>query len=320
MQKTQKIVLISIKPKYANKILFGVKTFEFRKKPIHPDTSHIVLYMTSPIMKIVGIASVKDIHVGAPTTIWEKTKKSGGVTRKFYRDYFKGKKQAYAIELKDVQPLNYWIDPKQIDKGFRAPQSFKYINHQFFEAISPNREIKQQPSHIIFFGGVHGVGKSTFCKKLKEDIGIQTYTASQLIKTAKNSNTTTDKRVNNIEDNQSLLLKSLQDKSKDGNFILDGHFCLINVSGEIETIPIDTFYKINPRVLFLLELDATKIYENLKRRDHVHYDLNFIQEMLRTERKHAEEISIKLQIPLEIITISDYSQVRDYILIMTSSS
>ena len=38
---------------------------------------------------------------------------------------------------------------------------------------------------MIFIGGIHGVGKSYFCEKLKEVTGIVCYTSSNLIEQKK---------------------------------------------------------------------------------------------------------------------------------------
>lgn len=309
----QKIALISIKPKFANKILFGEKRYEYRKVSISPDTTHILLYMTAPVMKIVGVVEVNKIHEGAPSTLWEKTKKGGGITRKFYREYFSGKKKAFAIELGEVTPLNYWVDPKIINPKFRAPQSFQYVDKTFYNAIFGENTKKEPISHILFFGGIHGVGKSTFCKKLQKDIGIDTISASDLIKSEKELffKEDKDKRVKDIGSNQRLLLNALKKKSRTGDFILDGHFCLLNKYGEIEKVPLNTFKKINPRKLFLLEARPEDIVKNLRLRDGTTYDIKLIQEMLVEECSYARYISNIINRPLSIIRHQDYIKIKN---------
>ena len=312
----QKIALISIKPNFANKILFGKKRYEYRKVPIDQDTTHILLYMTAPVMKIVGIVQVNNVYSGAPSTLWEQTKDGGGITRAFYREYFAGKKKAFAIELGEVTPLDHWIDPKMIDSNFHAPQSFRYVDEDFYNVIF-DENIKRAPlSHILFFGGIHGVGKSTFCDKLHKDLCIDTVSASYLIKSEKEliEQENYDKKVQDISNNQSLLLKALKKKSLSGDFILDGHFCLLNANGNIERIPLDTFKQINPRVLFLLEAEPEDVVKNLERRDGKKYDIELIKEMLKEERSYAEHISNTINKPLSIIQHSDYLNTRDDIL------
>ncbi len=303
----QKIALISIKPKFANQILFGVKKFEYRKTSIDKTTTHIVLYMTAPIKRIVGLVSVKKVLSGSPNMIWEKTKSEAGIVRSFYREYFKDTKIAYAIELSEVIPFNHWINPKEIIHDFRPPQSFKYIDNNFFTQIleHSNRTIANR-SNLIFFAGIHGVGKSIFCAKLKKDIGIESISASQFMKVTKGD-------VKDLNNNQSLLLEQLKRISSQKLFILDGHFSLMNSDKVIEKIPKEIFRQINPIEIILLEADVEQIIIRLSRRDKVRYTINIIEDMLSLERKHAIYISNELHIPIKIISNEEYSTVQNHI-------
>ena len=48
-------VLLSVKPQFAEAILAGVKTFEFRRALFRrPDIKTVVLYASSPTCKVVG--------------------------------------------------------------------------------------------------------------------------------------------------------------------------------------------------------------------------------------------------------------------------
>jgi len=310
----RKIALLSIKPKFANQILFGIKKFEYRKKPISDDTTHILLYMTAPVMRIVGIVTIKEIHSGAPSMIWEKTKAKAGIVRSFYRTYFQNTKTAYAIELDTVIPFNQWIDPKKLNNNFRAPQSFKYIDNAFAHKVlqindrtSPNKD-----SNILFFAGIHGVGKSTIGNKLQKDINIPMFSASQLIKEGKGQ-INENKRVKDIDDNQIILLEQLKEKSTLDLFILDGHFSLIGEDGIIQEIPLDIFKQINPREIILLEADAKLIHDRLYARDHIKHNINIIQDMLKKERLHALFVAKELKIPIKIITGEEYYLLKEYI-------
>lgn len=55
---TDKSVLLSIYPCYARKILSGEKRLEFRKAWPSSGVTSFVIYSTSPVQRIVGIARV----------------------------------------------------------------------------------------------------------------------------------------------------------------------------------------------------------------------------------------------------------------------
>lgn len=78
---------------------------------------------------------------------------------------------------------------------------------------------------MIFISGIHAVGKGYFCDLVKKELGIETYSASDLIANARNAGFSSDKLVADIEENQQYLLAAVQELRESGtDFILDGHF------------------------------------------------------------------------------------------------
>ncbi len=154
---------------------------------------------------------------------------------------------------------------------------------------------------MIFLSGVHGVGKSYFCKQIKEEIGIQTYTASELISTEKNEVFSSDKLNKDIENNQYYLLRAVRRMNSDGNkYILDGHFCLLNGKGQITRISADTFIGLNPSLIILLTEEPNIIAGRRKNRDGAECDICLIDRFQREEISYAEEISKRLSVELII--------------------
>lgn len=133
--ETPIVAFMSIKPVYAERIIAGEKLYEFRKTAIRNDLSHIVIYATSPVKKIMGVAEVQAVHALSPTAAWEMTKSVAGISRRLFREYFKGRSTAYAIEIKKVLPLKEMVDPDEIENGLNIPQSFSYINESLFYNI-----------------------------------------------------------------------------------------------------------------------------------------------------------------------------------------
>lgn len=119
-------ILLSIKPEYSKKILSGIKKYEYRKHAAQESVNAILIYSTSPDMKIVGKVEVLGVISGSPTSVWESTKANAGITRKKYREYYKSVKKAYAYKLGSVE---LFIPPKSLsDFDIKtAPQSFVYV-------------------------------------------------------------------------------------------------------------------------------------------------------------------------------------------------
>lgn len=120
-------ILLSINPQYVDRIMNGEKQYEFRKSLCKRKVDKIIIYSTSPIMKVVGEADVEYILVDKPRTIWGKTKKYSGIKRQFFEEYYKGRNQAVAYKLTHI--IQYEEPKELIDYGIKSPpQSFCYLN------------------------------------------------------------------------------------------------------------------------------------------------------------------------------------------------
>lgn len=121
-------VLMPIKPEYATQILSGKKTFEYRKikfKRNNVDT--IVIYVTSPIMKVLGEVELLDTLEDSPVNIWKKTSHSGGINKTAFDLYFEGKNKAIAYVLGNVKKYNEEKTLTDFNINY-FPQSFVYLD------------------------------------------------------------------------------------------------------------------------------------------------------------------------------------------------
>ena len=85
------------------------------------------VYSTYPVMKVVAKVEIQNTLSAAPSTLWEQTKQEAGISRKKYREYFKGCKTAYAYQLGRVEVFEI---PRELSE-FNitvAPQSFVYVD------------------------------------------------------------------------------------------------------------------------------------------------------------------------------------------------
>ena len=120
-------VLMSINPEHVNNIMSGKKVYEFRKVKCKKKIDSIVIYSTSPIMKIVGEAEVIDLIEGSPELVWKKTCDGAGIEKSFFDSYYSDKKVAFAYCLGRVK--SYKMALNLSDYGIKnAPQSFLYLD------------------------------------------------------------------------------------------------------------------------------------------------------------------------------------------------
>ena len=97
MIQNNNLLIISVKPEYARKILKGEKTIELRKcapKRVGKD-GYILIYVTAPVKELWGIYKIENIIKENPNTLWEKFGKQTGITKQEYNDYFKENKNAF---------------------------------------------------------------------------------------------------------------------------------------------------------------------------------------------------------------------------------
>jgi predicted transcriptional regulator len=119
-------ILLSINPEHVENILNGTKLFEFRKIRCKTDVDKIVIYATSPIMRVVAEVEVENVIEGNLDEVWKHTKKFSGINRSFYNKYYNGKNKAVAYKLRNVK--KYKKQKLLSEYGLRcAPQSFVYL-------------------------------------------------------------------------------------------------------------------------------------------------------------------------------------------------
>jgi len=118
---------MSIKPQFADGILNGSKRVEFRKRGLASDVTTVIIYATMPVGKLVGVFDVAGYDVGSPSAIWEMHKRHAGISRRGFREYYRGRKLAVAIQVADPRRLARPLALAELDTGLRPPQSFCYL-------------------------------------------------------------------------------------------------------------------------------------------------------------------------------------------------
>lgn len=123
-------VLLPVKPQYALPIMDGTKTVEFRKAGFKEPVSHVVVYASSPIKRVVGYFEISAVHEGTPRQIWERFGKCGVINRDDFMLYYRGREKAVAIEVGKVVKLKRNVPLSSVCKCKAVPQSFAYLPPQ----------------------------------------------------------------------------------------------------------------------------------------------------------------------------------------------
>lgn len=121
-------ILMPINPCYVEEILSGRKKYEYRKIKAKKSTiDKMIIYSTSPVMRVVAEVDIEEIIEDTPEKIWNLTKEHSGVSEDFYYKYYKNKNYAIAYKLGNIKKYE---NPKKLSEfGINyTPQSFIYLD------------------------------------------------------------------------------------------------------------------------------------------------------------------------------------------------
>ena len=127
-----RMVVLSLKPRFAEAILAGTKTVELRRTtPKIEVPTRALLYASSPVRALLGtciITSVKSAHL---TDLWREFGSRADLSYPEFRRYFEGVEVGTALTLDEQRPLSRRVplqDLRAKPRGFRPPQSFAYVD------------------------------------------------------------------------------------------------------------------------------------------------------------------------------------------------
>lgn len=177
---------------------------------------------------------------------------------------------------------------------------------EIFYPCTKRKNVIMQSKNIIFVGGIHAVGKSSFtnyARKIAPNIEI--LSCSELL----NWENPEDKEVDNVMSNQEKLLNALNNVVDiDKPYFVDGHFCLMDRDHNIVPIDFSVIKAMNPRNIFLLVENVDVVHDRLLSRDGKDYDRALLAEMSDKEQELAENFSVQYDVPLFIIKAGEYNQ------------
>lgn len=126
---------MSIHPEFAGRILAGEKLVEFRRRSAARPLTHILIYATSPICAVVGVAEIARVEHGSPQSLWAAFRDVGGIGRPEFFSYFAGVAEGAAYVLKRI-----WLCGTPVPLGRHglprvAPQAFQYVDAPALTAV-----------------------------------------------------------------------------------------------------------------------------------------------------------------------------------------
>jgi predicted transcriptional regulator len=123
---------MSLRPRFAQAILDGVKTVELRRTRVSatPGTT-IIIYASSPVMSVVGVASLLAVETGKPSALWRRHRRRLGLTRAEFDAYLDGTEIACCLSIGEpvTLPAPYALAWLRDQAAFRPPQSYRYLAH-----------------------------------------------------------------------------------------------------------------------------------------------------------------------------------------------
>lgn len=155
----------------------------------------------------------------------------------------------------------------------------------------------------IFVAGIHGVGKTYLASRAAPAAGLSHTSASRLIKEERTSHTwTADKRVTDVAANQHALAAAIRRHNDLGTrLLLDGHFVLLDESGEMIRLETNVFAALSLSGVLLVEADPLTVAQRIEERDQRQVSIDHLRVFMEAERDQAQKVCAELHIPLTLL-------------------
>ncbi|MDJ0648267.1 MAG: ASCH domain-containing protein [Xenococcaceae cyanobacterium MO_188.B19] len=130
-----KVLLLSIKPKYVTQIFSGKKTVELRrvKTKLKPGDL-VIVYSTSPQKALTGFFEVdKVLRDENLDSFWQKVKDYARVNHETFQDYYRGAALAVGIFIKNYHQFSKPVSLETLKSnipGFHPPQNYHYLDDE----------------------------------------------------------------------------------------------------------------------------------------------------------------------------------------------
>jgi predicted transcriptional regulator len=129
------VALMSIQPQFADQIIAGEKRVEFRKTHFRFPLSHVIIYCTEPVQRVIGFFEVEALDKATPQNLWERYSQVSGIPRGTFNAYYANCTTGVAIKIGRVFKLEEAVPLSVIDEVLLPPQSFRYLSIEVLEYL-----------------------------------------------------------------------------------------------------------------------------------------------------------------------------------------
>ena len=127
-----RMVVLSLKPRFAEAILAGAKTAELRRtEPKIVVPTRALLYAASPVRALLGTCIITSVKSAGLADLWREHGSEAALLYEEFLHYFKGVDVGTALTLTEPRAFSRRIplhDLRTKPKSFRPPQSFAYVD------------------------------------------------------------------------------------------------------------------------------------------------------------------------------------------------
>ena len=128
------MMILSLKPRFAEAILSGTKTVEVRRvEPRITVPTRAFVYATTPVRALLGCCIVDDVVSDSLGCLWQTYGSRTGLQYSEFLRYFDGVNTGTALTLSSAERFDLEIPLAALRSnllGFRPPQSFAYLDSE----------------------------------------------------------------------------------------------------------------------------------------------------------------------------------------------
>jgi len=151
---TDRLMLISIRPRHVDRILDGSKTIELRRtRPLVVPGQQMLIYATTPTAAIVARCRLRAVETSVPLEVWLRHHARLGVSRAEFDAYYSDAKSAVALHLEHVEPLlqPVTLGALRARRRFQPPQTWHFLAREAAELMlgQANRPAPAAPSRAV---------------------------------------------------------------------------------------------------------------------------------------------------------------------------